>query len=151
MTVIGGAVTFEDDFEDEKSYKKFLTVLGGPTINLIIMFILGFNIDWESDKLDIINLAKIINMSLLVFNVLPLYPLDGGKLLQYTSEMINHDFHKSKLIALVIGFATGLIVIVLCYNYGFWIILGFTALILVYNFSELKKYKDGKVGSVWHR
>ena len=148
MNVIGGAVTFEDTFEDEKSYKKFLTTLGGPMVNLVIMFILGFNIDLETDKFELLNLAKIINISLLVFNILPLYPLDGGKLLQYTFEMINGNFHKSKLIALITGFTTGLIVIVLCYRYEFWIILFFTVVLVYFNFNELKKYKDGKVGSV---
>lgn len=144
MTVIGGAVEFNDDFEEERTYKKLLISWAGPIVNIIIMFSLGFNIDLESDKIEFWNFLKLMNIVLLAYNILPLYPLDGGKILQYTIELFKGREY-GKYVALLTGFITGLIVIILSYRYKFWLVLIFTTLIVIVNFRELKKYsKNGR-------
>ena len=57
------------------SLKEFLVLIAGP-ITQNIAYILLINL-FESDK----ELILIYHLSLLVFNLLPIYPLDGGKLL----------------------------------------------------------------------
>ena len=60
------------------SLKKIFVALAGPLINLLLMFIIFYlNIN-ENMKLQMIY----ANLILAVFNLLPVYPLDGGKILK---------------------------------------------------------------------
>ena len=64
------------------SLKKIFVALAGPLINLLLMFIIFYlNIN-ENMKLQMIY----ANLILAVFNLLPVYPLDGGRIIK---EIIN--------------------------------------------------------------
>ena len=58
--------------------KKMFIAIAGPLINIIIIFIVFFlNI-----KLELKHLIIYSNLLIAVFNLLPLYPLDGGRILK---------------------------------------------------------------------
>lgn len=62
------------------SVKKILIALAGPVLNLIIV-ILGIIYKFQNDII-------YANLLLLIFNMLPIYPLDGGRILQNVAKIL---------------------------------------------------------------
>lgn len=110
----------------------FLTALGGPLVNLAIIalaspMLIGITGDWRvalPDPLDplfylhdpliskswahiVLYMLNAWSMCLLAFNLLPMFPLDGGRLLQ--SALWSHSgWSASMRTAVRFGFVTGL-------------------------------------------
>lgn len=77
LSAIGGAAVSEGDFESPQA--EFVTALGGPMVNV---FMLALAIPWVSYPL--VQTFAIVNTFLLVFNLVPAFPMDGGRLLRAT-------------------------------------------------------------------
>lgn len=72
-----GQIAILDKLERLSKNKKIIIACSGIVLNLIFAFIFSF---FTSDKMQLI---KNINLSIAFFNILPIYPLDGGRILQY--------------------------------------------------------------------
>jgi Zn-dependent protease len=147
LMVVGGMVEFYDDYEQYTPLKKLLITLGGPLVNVIIMFIIGFDVNVVDGHPDtILDSVKAINIVLLIFNMLPLYSLDGGRIVQTLIELKVNDFELSKYYASIISVITSLVVITLSVTYWSisitWLIVFFTILIGYTNISNIKKYRN---------
>lgn len=62
---------------NEKIYKELIILIMGPLTQLLFYFIL-INLNSFNEYKDLIT---VYNFTILFFNLLPIYPLDGGKLL----------------------------------------------------------------------
>lgn len=84
------------------SFKILLISLGGILIQIILyfIFILLFNIGLISDN--IYTIFNYCNNSIIIFNLLPIYPLDGYKILNSILEMFL-SFKNSLIISLIIN------------------------------------------------
>lgn len=131
----GVSINFED-YSNRYVIKKIIIAMAGPLINLIIV-ILGICNEWEED---IIYSNVLIGM----FNLIPLYPLDGGRILkcivQLTSnskeaEIITYKLSNTLIIILTI---ISSIVILLVQNIGVLMILGYLWMLVI---QENKRYK----------
>lgn len=84
---IGGVATFDTLPENPK--EEILVALAGPAVNIIIALILGIilwasNLPVNIEQLKIENgfslaALMVINITLAIFNLLPAFPMDGGR------------------------------------------------------------------------
>lgn len=82
------------------------SIVGGPLVNVLLLPVFYFaartQADLPMDAVHYLDSVKYINIALLVFNILPIYPLDGGKILQSLLWFIVGR-GRSQLIASAIG------------------------------------------------
>lgn len=133
-----GGVTFIDEELNSNIYKEILMLISGPLIQLLLlMFICYLN------KLGYVNVYTYqkftkINYILFSFNLLPIIPLDGGKLLNNILDIFL-PYQMSHLISIIISiiFLPSLLFID---NKLFMIIL--TLFLLFKIIDEIKIHKD---------
>jgi stage IV sporulation protein FB len=87
---IGGVARLERI--PEKPYEEFLVAIAGPLVNVVIaaalVLLLGANLNpehltsVESTKISLIDRLAIVNLFLVVFNMIPAFPMDGGRVLR---------------------------------------------------------------------
>ena len=76
---LGLAVTFESyEYKKMAETKKILIAMAGPLTNILISTIVTFlHIDEDLKQTIIYS-----NMIVAIFNLIPIYPLDGGRILK---------------------------------------------------------------------
>lgn len=115
-----------------KALAHLWSIAAGPLVNLLLVPILYFLLVSTSsegnlnsyDNLNIfIRNISFINFALLVFNLLPIYPLDGGQILRSLLWLVT-DARKSLRIACFIGLLGSLLIGALgLYNSSVWILI----------------------------
>ncbi len=114
------------------------SIAAGPLVNVLLVPILAFaqsaaaRAGWVNSNVDaylVITWLRRINLGLLIFNLLPIYPLDGGQILR---SLLWFPFGqiRSLFIATAIGFAGGVALLLgAIWWQSFWI--GFMAFFLL--------------------
>lgn len=91
--------------------KKMFVALAGPMINTLIIFLLDtqtiFQINQEDKMIMIFS-----NMVLILFNILPIYPLDGGRILKCIMYIMKGK-HKAEKYIYNISYITLMIITVI--------------------------------------
>ena len=108
----------------KKPVQEILITLAGPAVNLLIgalllLFIRPFNAYWiDSENIGVVNAGNfifqllIINLSLGLFNLVPAFPLDGGRILRIILAF-NMNIVKATRVASIISLIIGALLIVL--------------------------------------
>ena len=116
------------------------SIAAGPLVNVVLLpILLGFRIwsqraGWRQEMPDVyvfIFAVYWINLSLLAFNLLPVYPLDGGQILR---SLLWFPFGRARslMIATVVGFIGGVALVGLAvWQQSLWI--GLISLFLLSN------------------
>jgi Zn-dependent protease len=95
------------------------SIAAGPLVNLLLVPItfgvrqLGTALGWQETHADLfhfLNMILWINLGLLIFNMLPIYPLDGGQILQALLWFLVGRA-QSLMIASVLGLVFGVLVL----------------------------------------
>lgn len=76
-----GGVMKTDEHGNRPILEEALVTIAGPFQHLLIYILLLFVSEYALLPLSIIELINYYNMTILIFNLLPIWPLDGGKLL----------------------------------------------------------------------
>lgn len=125
----GGVTLFKANYN--KSLKsEMLVLLMGPIFQVIGYLILKQFILYDY--------LSLYHYTLLIFNLLPIYPLDGGKLVNI---LFNYRFNYKR--SFYLSFYTSIIMIVLLIIYSFVIWnFNFTMILIVLIIKLIKIYKD---------
>jgi Zn-dependent protease len=94
-----------------------LTVAAGPASNAALAFLAALCLRFVPGGEDLFRVVLYVNVGLMVFNLLPLPPLDGGWFLKYATGMSNETFVK-------IGFYMGFVLLILINVPQFRLLLG---------------------------
>ena len=86
---------------NEDLYKEFLILIMGPLFQFVFYIILKNTSYFYNYS----NLLTVYNYTILLFNLLPIYPLDGGKLLNIILSF-NISFKRSLSMTLIISYLT---------------------------------------------
>lgn len=96
---------------------ELLISIAGPLVNIVIAIIIGLYIHFNQDSqfiptandydnftnyADLIRLVFIMNIALFVFNLIPAYPMDGGRVLRAIIAFWA-NYEKATIIASIIG------------------------------------------------
>lgn len=131
----GISINFED-YSNKYLIKKIIIALAGPLVNLIII-ILGLYNSWSEE---IIYSNILIGM----FNLIPIYPLDGGRILKYITQLASGikeaeilTYRVSNVLIILLTIISSIGVLVLK-NIGIVLILVYLWLLVI---KENKKYR----------
>lgn len=132
----GGVVKFDCDI-NKPIKEELLILIMGPVFQIS-----GFFLYFVLYRLNIINnnfyeMVRWYNLALLIFNLLPIYPLDGGKLFNLLLYKI-FNFKISNKIVILISYIFILILFIINRSYNM-IILG---MVLLFEVSKYLKYQD---------
>jgi Zn-dependent protease len=121
---------------------ELLIVAAGPLVNFVIaglslIFLLGWPSDWDDFSIlptnahDVLMALLIINLSLGTFNLLPAFPMDGGRivraLLAYFTDYVNATWW-----ALMVGRAVALVALIFALWFqAYTLVILFTFIIIL--------------------
>ena len=128
-----GGLTLFNKLENSSINKEIIILLMGPICQIITYFVLSYFFKY--------NYIKIYHLSILIFNMLPILTLDGGRLLNL---ILNKFFNylTSFYINVVISFITIVILILFCIIYYNNLNLFLMSIFLI--FKIIKSIKDIK-------
>jgi len=102
LFVFGGVASIER--EPDRPLAEFLIAIAGPVASLLLA--LAFGLLWLAGRsLDLVQLGALglylagINVSLAVFNMLPGFPLDGGRIFRSVVWALTHDVGRATRLA----------------------------------------------------
>lgn len=123
--------------------KKIFVALAGPIVNIIVIFIVA------NMKIEIIKQFQIIfaNICIFIFNMLPIYPLDGGRIIKGIIEILKgrkiSNYCIAKISIIIVSLLTILSVIILYHNFNMAIIFIVTYIwILIIKEINFAKHKQ---------
>lgn len=119
FSMFGVSVELNEQIDDSDS---FLINIAGPVINLVLCLICVM-LYWCVPKgYNILNLFCISNLTLAVFNLLPIYPLDGGKI--FSTLMSEKKYLKlEKCVKIIISVFALVAFIISCFYSINWFLL----------------------------
>lgn len=147
MNPFGFQITFKTCIEDQSNklcMKKIAIYLAGPMVNLfLILACLIWNRNFIISKETIIY----SNLLLTLFNILPIYPLDGGRVLKEIihnlkgKKVAEQKSNRISFVTVIILTIMTSILILYIHNIAFVIILMYLWYLVIKNQKEYKIYQ----------
>jgi Zn-dependent protease len=137
LFIFGGVAELEDEPPTPKS--EFLVAIAGPISSVVLggaLYLIAMLLETGSppEVLAVLSYLTVINIVLAVFNLIPAFPLDGGRMLRAALWWRQGDLRKATRLASLMGAALGIALMIFgAYNAydgalvgGMWqILIGF--------------------------
>ncbi|MCX5892668.1 MAG: site-2 protease family protein [Deltaproteobacteria bacterium] len=117
LFIFGGVAEMGD--EPPTARAEFLMALAGPVSSILLsgvfywLYLVGLSGDWTQPIIGVVRYLSLINALLAAFNLLPAFPLDGGRILRSILWGVKQDLPWATRISSGIGSAFGLFLIFL--------------------------------------
>jgi Zn-dependent protease len=117
LFIFGGVAEMEDEPPNAKT--ELLMAIAGPISSVVLGFIFlamyrgGVAANWPQPVWGVLQYLGWLNIILAIFNMIPAFPLDGGRVLRSILWAIRGDLRWSTRIAAAFGSGMGLFLIVL--------------------------------------
>lgn len=117
LFIFGGVAEMGD--EPPTARAEFLMALAGPASSILLggvffgLYLLGLNAGWPEPLSGVVRYLSWINALLAAFNLLPAFPLDGGRILRSILWGVKQDLQWATRISAGIGSAFAIILIFL--------------------------------------
>jgi Zn-dependent protease/CBS domain-containing protein len=118
LFIFGGVAEMTEEPQDSKT--EFWMALAGPVASMFIALVFFLFASRAQADTDVVNAVRgvllylgTLNAMLAVFNLLPAYPLDGGRMLRAALWSWTGDFRRATRIAASIGSGFGIALILL--------------------------------------
>lgn len=153
MTPFGFQITFKTCLADDNQkkgqirelcIKKIVIYLAGPIMNIFIIFLCLL---WNTKLMLPRETIIYSNLLLAIFNLLPIYPLDGGRILKEVIHIFKGRkiaYQKSNLISfitvIILTMMTSILILYI-HNVAFLIILVYLWYLVIKNQKEYEAYE----------
>jgi len=117
LFIFGGVAEMEEEPPSPKS--EFLMAIAGPLASFLLAFIfarieaIGLLRGWPTPVVGVSNAMAYINTVVAVFNLVPAFPLDGGRMLRAALWHWRKDMHAATRISSQMGSGFGLVLMIL--------------------------------------
>lgn len=117
LFVFGGIAEMDEEPPSPKA--EFFMAIAGPLASVAIGFLCiagmntGVNLAWPSPPIMVLNYLGVINIILAIFNMLPAFPLDGGRVLRSILWGWKKNIRWATRVSAFIGSGFGLMLIFL--------------------------------------
>ena len=117
LFIFGGVAEMEEEPPGPKS--EFLMAIAGPLASFLLAFVfsrieaIGLLRGWPTPVIGVCNTMAYINMVVAVFNLVPAFPLDGGRMLRAALWHWRKDVRAATRIASQLGSGFGVALMVL--------------------------------------
>jgi stage IV sporulation protein FB len=135
-----GGVAVTEEFDNKPLREELIVTLAGPLMNLlfaVLLFILGFINGFNIEN---IKIFQHINLTLLCVNLLPIHPLDGGRIISLIYQAFFPYYKTFKLITIssltVLLLLSIYLIIDDLSNAGNLIVLCYLMFILIFNWKN---------------
>mgnify|MGYP006282234811 CR=1 FL=1 len=114
LFIFGGVSRMRDEAKSARD--EFLIAGVGPLASLVIgaafwaLFLLGDALGWSAAAVEVARYLSFLNVALAVFNLLPGFPLDGGRLFRAVLWWWRDDLQEATRVASVGGQAMGVLI-----------------------------------------
>ena len=117
LFIFGGVAEMEEEPPGPKS--EFLMAVAGPLASLLLAFVfsrieaIGLLRDWPTPIVGVSGALAYVNTVVAIFNLVPAFPLDGGRMLRAALWHFKKDVHAATRISSQMGNGFGLALIFL--------------------------------------
>ena len=128
-----------DNLEHIHIFKEFLIVLFGPLMYVVNLFLLQTMFTYNLISHQLYQQGLNANIVILIFNLLPIYPLDGHRLLTIiTSPFITYK--KMKILNLIFSIISLITLLILAYQSANIIVYFYLLYMQIYYLIHFKEY-----------